>query len=105
MAIYQYLDMSTAHVKEEDMERLELLEAQLHVKNYPEGAIIPIPSDDYMEEFLDKAKAGGLSESFCKAIRYSAQQNCYLLRLDGAGDLIDDPALDEHDWGASSAPR
>ena len=102
MAVYRFVDISTAHVTPEDMELLENQKSLGVVAyNYPEGVFVYVPPKDDLPTTLGAAQESGLSDSFCKALTYASSQGAYLLRLDADGDMIDDPQLDIHDWGSS----
>lgn len=102
MAVHRYVDMSTAHVTQKDM---ELLESQgdlgVVAYDYNEGVFVYVPPEEDLPTTLGAAQERGLSDSFCKALTYASQQGAYLLRLDADGDMIEDPQLDLHDWESS----
>jgi hypothetical protein len=112
--IAKYLDISTAHVTQEDMELLDgwavsdSLDgaADSHVPviaSYSEGAICYVPSDlDDAEEaelLGTHLAVAGLSPSFLKVLRLARELDCQLVRLDRDGErLLDDNRVDTHEW-------
>lgn len=102
MAVYRYLDVSTCHVTQKDMELL-LVQGErsdgLNVLAYPYdyGAFIPLSSDpDLVAEFEERARERGYSESFFKLIQYARDNELRMVNLDADGDEIE--GLDTHDW-------
>lgn len=99
MAIYKYLDVSTAHVTEKDMQLLETRKDfansnPVSAYNYEHGAFVVI-----CEEVTDRALSDfGYSPSFVKLGRYAREHGCATIRLDCDGDKIESSALDTNDW-------
>lgn len=91
MAIYTYMDLSTAHVEQDDLVLLGDGEGPV-ISCYEYGAIVYITPVDERMELRDK----GFSDKFCDTINYARMMGCYMLRLDADGDLINELIIATH---------
>jgi hypothetical protein len=83
------LELSTAHVTEEDMEKLKE-ETSFSVASYEYGLFMYISTDEYLTEY---------SDSLRKVIHYAREKKCRFVVLDQDGPILHgDDALDINDW-------
>lgn len=97
MAVYQYLDVSTAHITKETMNQIvaytDLPAGDRGwlpiVAVYPEGAFLWVP-----EELQDHAP--DLPADLNRLLKIAKAQGCHLIRLDADADVID--GLMTYEW-------
>lgn len=97
MAIFQYLDISTAHVTEEDMAKLDAGAGTsgfpVTVYPYTHGAFIPTPPNE--KDLMPNLRKAGMSDSFCKIVQHVISNKIHMIRLDCDADTMDDfPTFD-----------
>lgn len=99
MAIYTYLDASTAHITEQDAKVLEQVgkyNKKITVATYREGYIVSVPASFCFHEYENSWREAGLSDSFIALMRHAQEDGVFLVRIDANGDIIDE--LEQHDW-------
>lgn len=87
--ISKILEVSTAHVMQQDMERLRLCETSFSAAQFEYGVFMFIPTDNTFEEY---------TRSFRKLIDYARLKDCRFILLDQDAEVSDDPRLDINEW-------
>lgn len=92
MAIWKYLDASSAHITREDNALLQQTTTSenipgCYVYPYDCGYFISVYPDSPTEE---EKKESGFSENFFKLVEYARKNECYILRIDADGDDIEE---------------
>ena len=98
MAIYTYLDASTAHITEQDSYALTDISRRswpMTVAQYMEGFIVPVPPR-FFYKYETTWRDVGLSDSFIALMRHAQEQKAAMVMLDADGDIVD--SLEQHDW-------
>lgn len=97
--ILSYLDCSTSHVTEKDMELLKETPAFLYDfthASYEYGAFVSVSGAAELEEETRKMLEDGFSEAFINLRKYAEQHGCTILRLDAHGVVIE--GLPTFEW-------
>lgn len=96
MSVHEYMDLSTGHVTQKDM---ELLDGDTCVIAYPykEGAFVIVPPDlntelQHRQDIVD----AGFSVAFLEMLQYAFDAGVLIVRLDADGDQ--DESLPTFDW-------
>jgi hypothetical protein len=99
MHIRRIVDLSTAHITQQDSELLTKLSvdsAAIHDTGY--GFIVWVPShSDHLEDRVKTSvEIEGLSESYCEALRLAFRNDCQFVCFDCDADTVEE--LEIHDW-------
>jgi hypothetical protein len=90
MAIYNFMDISTGHLTDGDVELLNQEDLPFNVMTYEYGWIVSttsLMSVESADESIKEMSAAGLSKEFIEAARTAGQRGCWLLRFDADADL------------------
>ncbi len=99
MSFYKYLDASTGHITKEDNKTLfdHTIDRDLipgcYVYPYDCGYFISVYEDAPTEE---EKKESDLSDNFFKLLDYAREHECYLIRIDESGDILE--GLEHFNW-------
>ena len=102
MYVEKYLDISTAHVSEQDMKTMALDPDTVSVYYYKrrswEGAFIHVSWDsiDNDPEYRQRLLDAGFSEEFVNIIWAARNLGCTFIRIDSDGPIYDE--FPEFDW-------
>lgn len=101
MAVYKYLDCSTAHITQRDNALLANIAGNpdshgLRVMDYGEGFIFFVPGKDFLEDYIKEARDEGLSKYFTALIKHASKKGCYKLVIDCDGDDL--RGFKKHNW-------
>ncbi len=94
MAVLNFMDVSTGHLTQDDVDLLEAGALPVEVMAYEYGWIISTAGfmgTDSVEENAAKLGACGLSDTFVEVARAAGARDCWILRFDADADL--DPDL------------
>lgn len=84
--VYNYLDVSTAHIPEHLLNG----ECELKLANYPQGAFFYVPDPD------PACESEPIPPEIEAVFKYAAEHNCIIVRFDADGMLF--PEFPEYDW-------
>lgn len=92
----KFLDISTGHVTQEDMVRLEKPESGLTVYPFEYGNWVHV-SQDHPSDITPKAlKALGYSEGFVKVYLAARKAGCWFIKFDQDGDEYEQ--FEQYEW-------
>lgn len=100
MAIYNFMDISTGHLTDDDVALLNVEGLPFTVMAFEHGWVVStasLMSDDLVDDAVERLSAAGLSPEFIEIARTSGQRGCWLLRFDADADL--DPDLPVGGYG------
>ena len=90
MPVYNYMDLSTAHLIKKDAQLLgKRPEGGPIIRDYAYGWWVWVPSDD-MTEMLRQYRKVGFSPNFSTVLRYARNLHCNWINFDQDADLDDD---------------
>lgn len=93
MPVHRYLDLSTAHLPEEESERI--LAAPVRVIAHEYGWWVNVPG---LGDYDDYDVAGEGFEGLDTVLRYARYHDCTWVNFDRDGDV--DPNLLTYEWSA-----
>ena len=102
--VRQYLDVSTAHLTEQDNRMLSQSVEDRDVINmvvplvreYEYGHWVWVPDAEDIEFYAQSYTSYGLSETFVDVLRYARKNNCDWVNFDRDAEPCED--LPTHDW-------
>jgi len=101
--ISRYLDLSTAHVTQKDMDLIsfDYDNNPVYSYDYEYGSFVFLPDTkskiEQIELFCDLIEYG-YSKSFVKVVKYAKDLDCTMIRLDCDGDTYVSKLLDTNNW-------
>jgi hypothetical protein len=107
MAIYNFMDISTGHLTDDDVALLNEEDLPFTVMAYEYGWIVStadLMSADLVDDAIEKLSAAGLSPEFIEIARISGQRGCWLLRFDADADLEDDLPIGGYGFDPDELP-
>lgn len=83
--IFNYLDISTGHMTEEDDKLLKESEASLVVYSYEYGYFVHVPDLKTESSIIPAFREHGFSEAFSKIMEYAQGKGFAFVRFDSDG--------------------